>query len=116
MRKISRDAGNAFLSKRYFKRDNTRVLRGSETRIDGRVEATTVMVLFGNKIALMDSTGTIAVNFCGYTTQTTKDRINALLQLLNVQGKFSQKNFGLRYNGTPVDSREWFIVRKGEAQ
>lgn len=68
-RKITQQAVNAFLAGGNFKGSNTEVVTE-----DGY----SYMYLFGNNIAIKSDTGGIAIRNCGYKTNTTKERLNAL--------------------------------------
>lgn len=50
--------------------------------IDNTIVNDEGMFLFGNHIAKRVSYGVIAINFCGYPTRTTADRLNALVSKL----------------------------------
>lgn len=73
MRQITRDAVNAFMSGKDFKRGNTEVKNG-------------VMYLHGNAIATKNNVGYmspdaigIMVNLAGWNTRTTRERLNGLI-------------------------------------
>ena len=90
MRKISREVITAFLKNETRKVDNT-YCNGN------------ILYLYGNQIA-SNINGTIRIFDGGHATATTKERLNALLQLMNESGKYEtiadciyQRNF------------EWFI-------
>lgn len=50
--------------------------------IDNTIVNDTGMFLFGNHIAKRVRYGVVAINFCGYPTRTTADRLNALVNKL----------------------------------
>ena len=70
MRKISSDAAAALMSYKKFKRSNTQVT------VDESGAA--YLYLFGNMIACHEADGTLKITDAGYSTVTTKDRLNAL--------------------------------------
>lgn len=70
MRKISKDAAAALMSYKKFKRSNTQVT------VDESGAA--YLYLFGNMIACHEADGTLKITDAGYSTVTTKDRLNAL--------------------------------------
>jgi len=78
MRKISIDSARAFLNKKPFNKQNMSVNDG-------------VMRLYGNAIAWSENDKLI-LSDCGWQTVTTKDRLNAVLTLLN-KGHIFQKDF-----------------------
>jgi len=66
--------------------------------------------LHGHTIAWWDDDDdeTLFINFCGYPTTTTKERINGLCELLGLGRPFYVKDFQLYFGCElrPVDSRE----------
>lgn len=50
--------------------------------IDNTIVNDEGMFLFGNHIAKRVRYGVVAINFCGYPTRTTADRLNALVNKL----------------------------------
>lgn len=91
MRKITRDAIEAFYEGRNFKRSNTEVVVGKYV-VD--------LFLFGNRIAyrLLDQPDNIQITNADYSTVTTKDRLNGLRNVHIVQRR------GVWYlNGYPWD-------------
>ena len=71
MRKITRLSAQAFANNGISSIDNTIVNNEG-------------VFLFGNHIAKRVSYGVIAVNFCGYPTRTTCDRLGAIVNLLSI--------------------------------
>jgi hypothetical protein len=71
MRKITKEAATAFRMDKPFKKDNTEV-KVSQTE--------TAMYLHGNKIAWCDGEN-IYLSSCGYTTNTTKERLNGIIEM-----------------------------------
>ena len=67
MRKIDQQTANAFLSNGKISLENTVVSNG-------------VMTLHGNDIARYVNDSHIKINFCGYPTNVTKARINAIVR------------------------------------
>jgi hypothetical protein len=82
MKKISIDSARAFLYKKPFYRQNMSVSNG-------------VMRLHGNAIAWSENNKLI-LSHCGWPTVTTKDRLNAILEILS-KGFIFQKNFNWFY-------------------
>lgn len=84
MRKITEQAVNAFLGNRNFKLSNMEVFINYDV---------TLMLLHGNVIAQINkATGNISLNHCGWQTNTTKERLNGLLDKLN-KPRIYQKAF-----------------------
>ena len=95
MRKITRDAVDAFMRRESFKRSNTQVaVHPTVTRL----------LLHGHLIATIDLMGNIKVTNAGYQTNTTKERLNGIPTVSVVQ-----KNFQWYLNGTKWDG-EWITV------
>ena len=71
MRQITKDSINAFLNAQYFKRSNM------EVEVLPNV---TILKYWGNCIAYLynDPEKTLSITNCGYFTNTTKERLNAL--------------------------------------
>lgn len=69
MRKITQEAVQAFKSNQNFRKSNT------EVKVQKDI---TKLSLFGNTIAVKDNRG-IKVTNCGWQTNTTKERLKALL-------------------------------------
>ena len=71
---INLDAALAFHNKWAFCRSNTRVVWADKSKISH-------LLLHGNCIASLDhNDGTITVDHCGWKTNTTKTRLNAVLE------------------------------------
>ena len=121
MRKISIDSALALIHGQAFKRDNTKVEISPNNKY-------AYMYLFGNWIARKNlRNGNININNCGYTTTTTKDRLNAIIYYSDYNHNFKhifQKNHtwyiyknvtdkkGCIVDGyaTPFKSRHWFSL------
>ena len=121
MRKISIDSARAFLNGEAFERDNTKVTISFNDKFAH-------MYLFGNWIARKNlENGNININNCGYSTVTTKDRLNAIIYYSDYNHNFThifQKNHtwyiyknvtdkkGCIVDGyaTPFKSRNWFSL------
>ena len=71
MRKITMETGKAFNKAMPFKESNTEIIV---------LPNVTIMKLFGNNIAYKynDPQQTLSITNCGYSTPTTKDRLNAI--------------------------------------
>ena len=95
MRKITRDAVDAFMRRESFKRSNTQVVVHPEN---------THLYLHGNPIAIVDLLGCIKITNAGYQTNTTKERLNGIPTVSIVQ-----KNFQWYLNGTKWGG-EWITV------
>lgn len=76
MRKITRDAVQAFFNGTEFSRGNTMVKCCAATE-------STNLLLHGHSIAkLCVNTGIVSIRHAGYTTNTTKERLNGVLARL----------------------------------
>lgn len=80
MRKTTKEAINAFMSDENFKSSNT------EVEVLPNV---TILKLFGNSIAYRynDPKRSLLITNCGYFTNTTKERLNAIDGVNIVQKK-----------------------------
>ena len=75
------------------------------------------VVLYNTAIATYDhNTQALKLNSGGYTTNTTKSRLNAILQELIAGARVFQKNFDwyLSYNNQTVDFWDNMILCNGE--
>lgn len=82
MRKITQNSVNAFLAGQRYSEGNT-VVSPSNNQI--------YLYLHGNIIAVKEkSTGKIKISNCGWFTNTTKERLNALpnVSIKQVKGKW----------------------------
>jgi hypothetical protein len=80
MRAIEHDMIAAIKCRDSFNKDNTQVVQCTET-------CTAKVSLFKNTIAVISYyKGTITLDDCGYRTNTTKSRLNALLDMLTCVG------------------------------
>ena len=110
MRKITQDSIKAFLNESNFKRGNTEVsVIYIDTNFDSNapykpLTVVTDLLLHGNIIATATKKfingkyeTSITMDSAGWQTNTTKERLNGLLQYLNAGGIY-QKNFQWYYN------------------
>jgi len=91
MRKITKQAVQAFINAQPIKLDNTEV----EIDRDGRVW----MLLYGNPIAVCDREG-VRISTSGWETRTTKERLNGLLDHFGKPRVHAQKG-KLMQDGQP---------------
>ena len=91
MRKITKEAINAFYSGKTFNKSNTHV------RVLSNV---TILSLHGNDIAFLynDPGRTLSITNAGYFSYTTKERLNGLPGV-----SIYQKNFAWYLNGEKWD-------------
>jgi hypothetical protein len=94
MRKITREACDAFVNGRDFSSGNTSVIDNGATR----------MYLHGNMIAER-SDGTTKVTLAGWPTPTTRERVNGVLAALDDPRRIYQRGFA-QYIGANIDDSE----------
>ena len=96
MRKITQDSVEAFMNATPFKNSNT------EVKVKPNV---TILVLFGNEIAYRynDPERTLSITNCGWKTNTTKERLNALPNVNIYQNKKKWYLNGKEWNGNLID-------------
>ena len=96
MKKISKESIEAFLSATPFSKSNTTVVV---------LPNVTVLSLFGNEIAYRynDPQKTLSITNCGWKTDTTKERLNALPNVHILQSKGVWYLNGKEWNGELVD-------------
>lgn len=88
MRKITKEAVNAFFSGVYYKKDNTEVKHN---------EGMSFFYLHGNCIATLKK-DELYLSHCGWSSNTTKERMNGILSNLNIKPIY-QKNWNWYYGG-----------------
>jgi len=96
MRKITKESINAFLNAKKFSKQNMAV---------EVLPNVTILKLHGNSIAYLynDPNKTLSIQNCGWFSNTTKERLNALPNV-----HIQQKNFiwylnGEEWNGNLID-------------
>lgn len=89
MRNITREAMEAFCEGRRFKKSNMEVTGDS-------------MYLHGNKIAWWDRNNQLWISNCGWWSNTTKERLNALPNVNIVQRKHLWYLNGERWDGQDI--------------
>lgn len=109
MRQITKDAATALKKGIAFKRANTEVVDYG---------AYQVLKLHGHTIAVRDG-HELRLNMCGWETVTTRERLNGILEVFEVNARIYQEKFNqyLWWNGAgcghyPIDSQRWihFLV------
>ena len=105
MRKIERQMIQAIVDDRkHWSKDNTRV----ETEY-----AISSVYLHGHKIAEYEhNTSKLWINNCGYETNTTKSRLNTLIDF--VVGNGLRSIGGIGANGIFQSNWNWYLSRDGE--
>lgn len=96
MRKITRDAVEAFVTNTEFSRSNTIVFSGVTKQS---------MVLFGNTIAIMDH-GKLSISTCGFESITTKERLNGLCSYYLGHNPIKQRKGIWYFNDIPFSELE----------
>lgn len=89
MKVITRKTTNAFLEMREIKISNTEVKNKG-------------LYLFGNLIARHTEDGKIKISNCGWFTNTTKERLNALPNVSIVQRNKIWYLNGEKWDGQPI--------------
>ena len=97
---ITMDSVHAFLSGQEFNRENMAVNANGDV---------TYLRLHGNTIATRTKDGRVYIDSCGWFTNTTKERLNYLLQLLNSNYRIVQKNWWWYINGKQWDGNKILV-------
>ena len=98
MRKIEQQMNRAIATKSDWKSSNTEVEFNDSTNCSS-------VFLHGHNIATVDhSTNAVKVSSCGWTTNTTKSRLNAILSEVKYGCSVFQKNW------------KWFVSFRGKTQ
>jgi hypothetical protein len=95
MRKITKEAVDKFLSKETFRKSNMSVEAGFEVWM---------LKLHGNTIATIDEFNMLSISNAGWSSNTTKERLNGLPNV-----RINQKNWTWYLNGNEW-SGEWTRV------
>ena len=96
MRKITREAYQAFINKKPFKKSNTEVQVLEDSGI-------VQLLLFNNLIAKQVG-GTLSITTAGYPTNTTKERLNSF------PGVHIQQRKGVWYLNDLFWDGDWIII------
>ena len=105
MRKIEAKMVAAVLTGGNMKGGNTEVV--TRTREDG--QRVTSVYLHGNLIAQNGVTGW-GFSLRGWNTPTTRSRVNALLQGLEVPGRVCTIGGQAHFDGKPINHHDWVHV------
>ena len=98
MRKLEKQMNFALSNKANWRGSNTVVEYNSNTNCSS-------VYLHGHQIATLDhNTNAVKLDSCGYETNTTKSRLNAILDEVKYGCKVFQKNF------------DWFVGYNNETQ
>lgn len=89
MRQITKEAVDAFLNGRYYKKSNMEVAGGN-------------MYLHDNKIAWFDKNHQLWISNCGWQSNTTKERLNALPNVHIIQRNYHWYLNGVDWGGRPI--------------
>lgn len=97
MRQITKDSINAFYNKTNFKKSNTEVFYSKN-------QETSYLNLHGNTIAVYKHfNNSLLISSCGWKTNTTKERLNALKGVTIQQKNFVWYLNGKEWNGELTD-------------
>tara|TARA_R100000655_G_C2864274_1_gene172095 strand:+ start:9 stop:452 length:444 start_codon:yes stop_codon:yes gene_type:complete len=110
MRKLERQMNFALSNKGNWAGSNTTVTYNESTNCSQ-------VLLHGHQIASLDhSTNALKLSSCGYQTNTTKSRLNAILDEIDYGCKVFQKNWDWYFsnNNQTVDFWDGMILCGGE--
>ena len=106
MRKIEQAMNRAIVNKNDWANSNTQVNYNSSTNCSS-------IYLHGHLICTFDhNTQAVKLDSCGYTTNTTKSRLNAILDEVKYGAKVFQKNWNwfVSFNNQTVDFVDGMIL------
>ena len=109
MRKLEEQMNRAIVNKNTWSNSNTQVIYNDNTDCSE-------IYLHGHKIAVYDhNTNSVKLNSFGYKTNTTKSRLNAILDEVKYGAKVFQRQFDwyLSYNNRTVDFWDGMILTEG---
>lgn len=108
MRKIEQQIANAIRAGKPFKGGNTEVLF-NDALVPGGVKPF-IVVLHGHMVAYRNNAGTVTLDWCGYSTPTTRSRLNVVCDALNLPVYAGIKDYiGHFYDGSRamVGTSKW---------
>jgi len=103
MRKITKETTNAFNNNLYFKKSNTEV---RILALENGIPCHVGLFLHGNMIAEKHTNKRVSklrISTCGWNTNTTKERLNALEGVSITQKNFVWYLNGKEWNGKSID-------------
>jgi len=106
MRKLEKQMNFALSNKGNWAGSNTSVSYNDSTNCSS-------VYLHGHQIATLDhNTNAVKLDSCGYETNTTKSRLNAILEEVKYGCKVFQKKFEwfVSYHGTTTDFIDGMIL------
>ena len=110
MRLIEKQMNFALSNRANWRKDNTEVLYNSNTNCSS-------VYLHGHQIATLDHNNrALKLSSCGYTTNTTKSRLNAILDEIDYGCRVFQKNWNWYFksnNNQTVDFTDGMILCGG---
>lgn len=110
MRKVTEKMANALKAQRATHSGNDAVTVSYEQSPDGEVLVARAY-LHGNNIATYGN-GLLTLNDCGWQTNTTKERLNGILDTFGISGGISQRDYQWyfvdgHWTNTPTDSNPY---------
>tara|TARA_R110002020_G_C16023744_1_gene752190 strand:+ start:183 stop:494 length:312 start_codon:yes stop_codon:yes gene_type:complete len=97
MRKITETIANAFAQGNKMTVGNTATAHGE-------------VLLHGNCIVDTDPWGNITMSLAGWNTQTTRERLNGIAEVLGLDARFTKKGDWAYLNDRPVQNNLWYPV------
>lgn len=82
-------------------------LNGEAKRISNTESTGSELLLFGHCIAKRDETGSLMITNAGWSTYTTKDRLNGLPAVSVTQRDFTWYLNGKQWDGAWVKVEDW---------
>lgn len=82
-------------------------LEGRECRVQNTQSTGDVLLLHGNVIARRNADGSIDMTCAGWSTVTTRERLNYLCERLVGERPFHQVKHELFFNEHELDARDW---------
>ena len=103
MKQITEQAIHAFIEGRAFSKGNTEVIV-ERTQPFAKV----TLLLHSNAIARWSESKGYEINFCGWTSRLTIERLNGLTLLLDHCNLFHKVKGILCADGDPIQDKEWY--------
>ena len=104
MRKIEREMQRALCDRRNWRKDNTEVFNNDH--------GDQFVYLHGHNIATIAANGDIRLSSCGWQTNTTKSRLNAVLDTYLHGASIFQKNFDWYFDDLQTPFFDGFLIQR----
>ena len=103
MREVTKKTVSAFLA-------------GTARKVGNTESTGTALKLHGNTIAERLPDGSVYATLAGWGSRTTRDRLNGLVALLGLKGRFRQEGFVQYFRDMPIGTYESVVLVRPEGK